>query len=312
MTIQNFDLNLLKALDALLAERSVTKAAEQIHLSQPAMSGALKRLRDEFRDQLLIRNGREMDLTPLGRSLAGNVHEVLKSIRGILETQVQFDPATARRSIRLAMTDYAAMVLMPHVLERLCRESPFINCNVQIVDETVASALVNGDVDIFVGVREWIDQTEGRAATTLQSEPLFSDDFVCIVADDHPEIDGTLDLAQYCALSHGLVRFPRQLESLVERNWRHAGLDLQIGVIASNFATLLLMIPHTRLVATVQRRLARVLTAALPLRCVECPLPMPALEERLIWHPKAALDPAHGYVRALIFESANRAMQVTE
>ena len=306
MQLQNFDLNLLKSLDALLTERSVTKAAERVFLSQPAMSGALRRLRDEFKDQLLVRNGREMELTPLAKLLAVSVRHMLDSIQTMLDSQLTFDPLTARRSFNLVMTDYAAMVLMPHVLDRLSREATFISCNVQAVDESVANRLLSGDVDLFVGIQGWVDQTEAKSSATWCSEPLFSDDFVCIVADDHPEIQSSLTIEQYCTMSHGLVRFPRQVESLVERQWRHAGLDLQVGLSAANFATLVLMLPHTRLIATVQRRLARVLANALPLRAVECPLAMPALEERLVWHPRGALDPAHDFIRSLVFDSANR------
>lgn len=305
MRIQNFDLNLLKALDALLMERSVTKAAERVFLSQPAMSGALRRLRDELNDQLLVRRGRDMELTPLAEKLAVSVGEMLRSIQDMLATQICFDPATARRSFNLAMTDYASMVLMPRILERLADEAPFISCNVQVVDETVLTGLMGGDIDLFVGVREWLEENQAKSPAGLHSEPLFSDDFVCIVGNDHPEIGDTLSLDQYCAIPHGLVGFPRQVESIVERQWRLAGLDLRIGVTAPNFAALVLMLPHTRLIATVQRRLAMALAKGLSLRVIESPLPIPPLEEMLIWHPRAALDPAHDYIRSLFFAAAN-------
>lgn len=307
MSLQNFDLNLLKSLDALLTERSVTRAAERVFLSQPAMSGALKRLRDEFHDQLLMRTGRDMELTPLAKTLAISVREALQSIQEMLDTQVRFDPHTARRTFNLVMTDYASMVLMPRVLERLESEAPYISCNVQAVDDAVASGLMSGDVDLFVGIREWLEHNQAKSASGLCWEPLFTDDFVCMIADDHPVIGATITMEQYCELPHGLVRFPRQVESIVERQWRLAGLDLRVGVTAANFAALLLMLPNTRLIATVQRRLAAPLTKGLPLRALECPMPIPFLEEVLIWHPRAALDPAHDYIRSLFFASANEA-----
>lgn len=305
MQLQNFDLNLLKSLDALLTEKSVTNAAERVFLSQPAMSGALRRLRDEFNDQLLIRNGRDMELTPLGASLAISVREMLQSIQLMLDTQVRFDPATARRSFNFAMTDYAAMVLMPRVLQRLTEEAPYITCNVQGVDETVSARVMSGDVDLFVGIRPWLDANEAKFPSGLQAEPLFSDHFSCLVALDHPDIGASLSLEQYCALPHGLVRFPRQVRSLVESQVAVLGLDLKVGVTAANFAALGLMLPHTRLVATVQHRLAEVLARALPLKILACPIAIPPLEEVLIWHPRAALDPAHDYIRSIFFVSAN-------
>ncbi|CAN5300755.1 LysR family transcriptional regulator [soil metagenome] len=306
MQLQNFDLNLLKSLDALLTEKSVTNAAERVFLSQPAMSGALRRLRDEFNDQLLVRNGREMELTPLGASLAVSVRDMLQSIQQMLDTQVRFDPATARRSFNFAMTDYAAMVLMPRVLQRLAEEAPYITCNVQGVDEMVSSRVMSGDVDLFVGIRPWLEANEAKFPSGLRAEPLFSDHFSCLVADDNPMIGSTLSLEQYCALPHGLVRFPRQVQSLVESHVSALGLDLKIGVTAANFAALGLMLPHTKLIATVQNRLAEVLARALPLKVLACPIAIPPLEEVLIWHPRAALDPAHDYIRSIFFVSANQ------
>ncbi len=306
MNIQNFDLNLLKSLDALLTEKSVTKAAERVFLSQPAMSGALRRLRDQFNDQLLVRNGRDMELTPLANTLAVSVRAMLQSIQGMLDTQVQFDPGTARRSFNIAMTDYASMVLMPRVLERLADEAPYLSCNVQAVDETVAARIMGGDVDLFVGTHEWLQDQEEKTLSSLCSEPLFSDDFVCMVATDHPSVGSSLSFEEYCELAHSVVRFPRQVESLVEGHWRSAGIDLRVAVTAPNFSTLLLMLPHTRLIATVQRRLAQMLVSGLPLKIVECPLALPPLQEILIWHRRAALDPAHDYLRSIFFGSANQ------
>ncbi|PHR92591.1 MAG: LysR family transcriptional regulator [Robiginitomaculum sp.] len=305
MNLQRFDLNLLKSLDALLTEKNVTRAAERVFLSQPAMSGALKRLREELNDQLLVRVGREMVLTSYAETLLVSVREILQTIQDTLETKLNFDPASERRSFNLAMTDYASMVLMPEILERLAQYAPYITCNILSVDENTASGLMGGDIDFFVGVSKWLEDHEKRLGTELCSEPLFSDDFVCVVARDHPDIDDTITYEQYCELPHSVVRFPRQLESLIEGHWRTEGLDLRVGVTAPNFSTLVLMLPNTRLIATVPRKLGVTLSMSLPLKVTECPISMPKLEEILVWHPRASLNPAHEFLRRMIFSSVN-------
>jgi DNA-binding transcriptional LysR family regulator len=132
-----------------------------------------------------------------------------------------------------------------------------------------------------------------------------------VVAKDHPDILDGLTMRQYSEFPHGIVRFSRRSELIVERALRAAGLDYQLGVTVPNFVSLILMLPHTRLIATVPRRLALLLANTLPLRVLECPIPIPRLDEVLVWHPRAALDPAHDYIRSVIFASANKLARVS-
>ena len=305
MQLHRFDLNLLKSLDALLTEKNVTRAAERVFLSQPAMSGALKRLREELNDQLLIRVGRDMELTPLASTLSVTLRVLLQSIQELLDTKLSFDAATARRSFNLAMTDYASMVLLPYVLERLATEAPYISCNVQPIDASAAARMMGGDIDLLVGAREWTEEQQDRGAVTLCVEPLFSDDFVCILPKDHAVSQGGLTLERYTELPHALVEFSRHAESIVERQWRAAGLDIRVSVTTPNFATLILVLPRTRLIATVPRRVAEISAQTLGLKMLECPLTFPSLEEWMVWHPRASLDPAHEYIRSVFVDAAN-------
>ena len=304
MQLNRFDFNLLKALDALLKERNVTRAADRLAHSQPAMSGALKRLRDELKDQLLVRVGREMQLTPLAQALAISVPELINSIQCVLDTKLGFDPSTAKRGFNVAMSDYASTVLWPAVLRRFNEEAPYITCHVQKVDETTFNGIMGGDIDLFIGLPAWEDIHEGRAGVDLSSKLLFSDDFVCMVSNDHPYVYGELTLQQYREFPHGIVRFSPQSELLVEGALRSAGFDYQIGLTAPNFVSLILMLPHTRLIATVPRALATMLATTLPLTVYECPITLPRLDEVLVWHSRTALDPAHEYVRRVVQESA--------
>src|SRR5262249_11793074 len=131
MQLNRFDLNLLIALDALLHEKNVTRAAERVFLSQPAMSASLQKLRDFFQDPLLVRVGRDMELTPRAQSLVQPVREALLKVQSTLGTQPTFDPATVRRTYTVIATDEAVPELVPRVLGRLAREAPQIQCHIE-------------------------------------------------------------------------------------------------------------------------------------------------------------------------------------
>lgn len=303
MRLQRFDLNLLKALNAVLIERNVTRAGHRLFLSQPAMSNALKRLREELNDELLVRVGREMELTPLGRILSRSVPELLRSIQHVLDTELCFDPETVERTFDLAISDYAAAILLPAVLERLKWQAPRITFNLRPVDDSTFGAIWSGDIDLFIGVPAW-KKDAARIDGDLLTKLLFTDDFACVISANHPQVGETLDIIDYGELQHGVVRFSEQSETLAESALREAGLAYRVGLTAPNFVSLLLLLPHTWLVATVPRRLAKLLSVNLSLRVLDCPMAMPRLEEALVWHPHAAIDPAHGYIRSVLIECA--------
>ena len=141
MHLNKFDLNLLIALNALLQEKNVTRAAERVYVSQPAMSAALQKLRDYFRDPLLIRVGREMELTPRGLSLVEPVRDALLHVQATLGTQPSFDPATVERIFSLSIRDYMVPRLMPGVLRHLLAEAPKVQCLVEELAHVFAHAL---------------------------------------------------------------------------------------------------------------------------------------------------------------------------
>jgi len=216
MNLKSFDLNLLRSLDALLSERSVTRAADRVCVSQPTMSGSLQRLREYFEDQLLIRVGREMELTPLARSLVGSVRDVLQSIQSTLDIKPSFDPATAKRTFSMSMSDYAAVMLMPLVLERLAKEAPYISCSIEPLSDKYFDRLSSGDMDFSVAAGNWRLFGADEPGSEIKSELLFSDTFVCIVAKNHPAIDTEVTLDDYKRLPHILVRLAPGVESLIE------------------------------------------------------------------------------------------------
>jgi LysR family transcriptional regulator, nod-box dependent transcriptional activator len=300
MQNNNFDLNLIRTLDALLQEKSVTRAC----ISQPAMSGALHRLRDHFNDQLLVRIGRDMELTPLAESLLGPVRNCVVQFQETLATRPRFDPKVSRRAFTVAMSDYGSLVLMPWVLRRLSKDAPHIACHVEPIGDETFGRLEIGELDLLITVESWEVIRRHGAARDLKMRRLFSDDFVCVVDRNHPSVGNTLTIDEYKRLPHMLVRFGLRLDTLVEQAWKLAEWDINIAVTAPSFSEMLFMLPGTEMIATIQRRFAGVLAASLPLKIVESPLKVEALQEILTWHPRSEFDPGCQYLRQVFIEAA--------
>ena len=178
---RQFDLNLLRTLDVLLEERNITHAASRMNVSQPAMSGALQRMRDFFGDPLLIRMGREMELTPLARSLVGPVRTTLNTIRLTLEAVPHFDPATAKRNFTIAMSDYAAFVMMPVILRQLSTDFPYISCTTEPISELAFAKLASNEIEFSISSDYWRGYGDHRPGPEVHNELLFEDKFVCVV-----------------------------------------------------------------------------------------------------------------------------------
>jgi DNA-binding transcriptional LysR family regulator len=304
MNLKSFDLNLLRSLDALLSERSVTRAADRVCVSQPTMSGSLQRLREYFEDQLLIRVGREMELTPLARSLAVSVRDVLQSIQSTLDIKPSFDPATAKRTFSMSMSDYAAVMLMPVVLARLAREAPYISCSIEPLSHEYFERLSSGATDFSVAAGNWRLFNTDEPGSEIRSEPLFSDTFVCVVAKNHPAIDNAISLEDYKRLPHILVRLGPGVESLIEHAWKIEELDLKVSSTMGSFFTSIFMLLGTPLIATVQKRLAELVSSSLPLKVLPSPVAVPALHESLSWHVRHEFDPGHQYMRTVFADAA--------
>jgi LysR family transcriptional regulator, nod-box dependent transcriptional activator len=300
MRLRKFDLNLLKALDALLAERSVTKAAENLYVTQQAMSGSLRRLREHFEDPLLVRMGREMELTPLARSLVIPLREALLNLDSTLRVRPMFDPQTTSRSFRLAISDYGSFVILPRVLQVLAKEAPKITLCVSALGDQSFNALERGDLDFFATTSQVAQLRAQQVSENIRKLVLFKDDFVCLADEAHPELREGMTEELYRQLPHTVTHFTIA-NTLVERAWIRHELEPYIASTAPGFATMIFMLPGTPAIGTAQRKLAVVLGAALKLRLHECPIPIDPVEESLFWHERSSEDPAHAFLR-LIFQ----------
>ncbi len=245
--LRRIDLNLLVILDALLGEQHVTRAAERLHLSQPAVSHALARLRDLLGDPLLVRAGSGLVPTARALELAAPLAETLAQVQSLLAPNT-FDPASARRTFRLAMSDYGAAIILPGLIRTLRAEAPGIDLQISHASrEGMVEGLLNGDIDLAAGV---LPELPGE----LRSTPLFEERYVCLLDRRSLPAGGVLDLPTYLSRPHvllemrgsGTPEIERTLTALRER--RRVAISLPHWSVASQF------ISGTDLILTVASR----------------------------------------------------------
>jgi LysR family nod box-dependent transcriptional activator len=300
MQFHRFDLNLLIALDTLLREKNITRAAEKVFVSQPAMSAALHRLRDYFGDPLLVRVGREMELSPRGQSLVDPVREALLLIQTALGSQPSFTAATTQREFTLIMSEEAVPGLLPAILENASREAPGIRINIELINQTALSRLEYGDVDLCLCM-DSLQLFDVRAfPETLRSIRLRPVRWICAVDRNHPTVGDTLSSEQYFSLPHVFGRPNGSNISTEQLARRLLGVDLPVHIALPSLLHLPLVLPGTRLIATLPERVANMFISWLPVKTFALPFETEPRHEILLWHKRNDADPAHSWFRDLI------------
>jgi DNA-binding transcriptional LysR family regulator len=295
MDFGGLDLNLLVALDALFAEKSVSRAGERLHLSQSATSGALARLREAFHDPLLVQVGRKMTLTPLAEGLVKPVRDFLLQAETILNNNPAFDPAESTRKFRLMMSDYVETVVMTEALPRLQNMAPGISLELLSNVEATSEPLERGEIDLAIMPTRYL--VPGHP-----SEPIFDDEFTCLVWSGNSRIKRDLSLETYLSLGHVVVRFGRlqQLPTFDEWFVERFGHQRRIEVVTTAFNLVPQLLIGTSRVATLHRRLATFYQRYLPLKLIPPPLAIPRLEESMQWHKSRDHDPGTVWLRSVL------------
>jgi LysR family transcriptional regulator, nod-box dependent transcriptional activator len=296
MDLHLFDLNLLVALDALLRECNVTQAGNRLNLSQPAMSGALARLRSHFGDELLVPVGRRMVRTPLGDELVEPVREILLQVKGTLEAKARFDPATSTRHFSIACSDYVVTVLMADVFRRIRCDAPYMTFELRSLGARADEALDSGELDfLIVPPDEKFD--------LHRSEVLFEDTFTCVAWSANEHVGDRLTPDEYLNFGHVIVNVGASPvgnidEVYLRKNKRRRRVELS----APSFALAAQLVIGTDRITTITARLAARLAKVLPLKLVPLPIEIPRLVEVLHWHRVHDGDPAHIWVRGMFHE----------
>ncbi|SLK08149.1 LysR family transcriptional regulator [Novosphingobium mathurense] len=302
MHLKGTDLNLLVALEALLTEKSVTLAAERLHVTQPAMSNALKRIRDRFGDEILVRNGRSLELTPAAQTMIFPLQEILAQAEALLNVGSAFDPMTARKTFRIMMSDYCADILLPPISKALSQLAPNIKCEVDFLNNKALYRLWSGDVDLCVTPQDLRLVDPSFKAGSFQRKEIFKDRFVCVVATSNPATRGGLDGETYRTSPHVCVRFGDGTISMDEQAKKQLGLDTKI--IVPTVATLTKVVPGTDIIATVPERLVRDTRHLEGMKVLPCPLEIPEIVETMSWHPRADHDPSHSWFRQVMIDAS--------
>ena len=299
MDIGSFDLNLLKAFDALYAERHVTRAGLRIGLSQSAMSGTLTRLRELLGDELFVRTPSGMRPTARADDLAGPVADALRLVRGALQAD-GFEPATAERAFTLAMSDYAAFVLLPPLLARLGDEAPGIDLRVRGMfgrGEAV-ELLDSGEANLAVGVPV-------EASARILTQPLLREGFACVARRGHPAFATGVDLEAFVAVPHLLVSPEGDGAGLVDRKLAELGLKRRVVLSLPQFLVAPFIVAESDLVATLAARVARrCADVGVGITVHEPPVILPDWPLALMWHRRADAHPATAWLRDVVAEVA--------
>lgn len=297
MRHQRTDLNLLIALDALLADRSVTGAAKRLHMTQSAMSGLLKRLREDFGDPLLVPLGRGMQLTPRAESLVQPVREILLRVDAALGLHPQFDPATSRRRFVIVASDYVSHVLLGDVLARIAPQAPHLGFDVRPV-AGAARQLEQGGVDFIVTPAH-------LAFAGHPQEKLYEDTYHVIACARNARLRTRITAEQYRAAGHVVYQGDEGANPWFDQWYANQhGNTRRIEVITHGFGLIPRFVIGTGRVATVQTRLARQFAQVLPIRLLKPPIETPRLTEVLQWHRYRDDDPGVQWVRAQIVAAA--------
>jgi LysR family nod box-dependent transcriptional activator len=299
MRFNRLDLNLLVALDVLLLERNVTRAAKRLHLSQSAMSGSLARLREYFEDELLVQVGRQLELTPRAQTLHEAVRDLLTRIDTSLAAQPKFDCKTTDREFKLLVSDYTSAVMIPHLLTMMREQGSTARVRLVPQVEQPARALERGEADLLVIPSK-------LCSPDHPTEVLFEDHFVCVVWQGSSHAQQGLDFERYLASGHVATQTVDNMPPVYE-SWFNAryGNSRRIEVRSFSFAVLPLLVVGTELIATVHATLAQLMRGAAPVRVLPLPLPapMPPLEQCMQWHKYRAQDPGLIWMRQLLHEA---------
>lgn len=301
MNLSGIDVNLVVALDALLRERSVTRAAKRMGLSQPAMSHTLTRLREVLGDPLLVRVGRQMALTERAEALTGRVAAMVQDLEGLFGmSPAPFEPAESSRAFRLAAPEHVHVLLLPSLHALAAHEAPRVTLHAQLWQEArVVEALRSGEWDVAIGAARPDLPAEVRRAEILR------DRFVGMTRLNHPKARVRADMETYLGLSHLAVAPPGGRDPVDELLARR-GLSRRIAMTAPCFLVAPHVVATSDLVATLPERLAGAFAATLPLRAFDPPFELAAPEAAMLWHERVHEDPAHRWLRRVVTEASTR------
>lgn len=295
--LSRLDLNLLVSLDALLTERSVTRAAERLHLSQPALSASLARLRAHFGDPILARRGNTYELTPFALRLAEHTTTALDAARRVFESQATWEPAESAREFLVYGSDYGFTTIGRVVSELAAERAPGVRFRFALhnplIVEDAANRLRAADAMVI----------PHGILTELPYADLWHDHWVGIVAEENSAVGDALTMENISTLPWAMHYQSRSAFTSAERQVQQVGVEPRVEVVVESFMSLPLFVAGTSRIGLVQAALAPIVQRIGGLRVVGLPFDATPLTNALWWHPVHGRDPEHAWMRALFVEA---------
>lgn len=294
MRFNGLDLNLLLAFQILMEERSVTRAARRMNVSQPAMSAALGRLRDYFQDDILVTQGKQMYPTVQAETLAGPVRRCLADLDALLVSTSRFDPATTQRSFRIVASDYITASVIGPLARQLAEEAPGVRLEIMLPSEEAAQLVLEGKADLVVTPEDFI--MPGQPAELLCEERQ-----LVIGWAGNSAFAGGLDAESFDRLGHVAVHVgSNRVPSFADRQIERMGRNRHVEITCGCFTMVPWLLSGTNRIAIMHERLARQMAAQFPLVLAEMPFAFPVMREMLQYHRAREADEGLRWLRDLL------------
>jgi DNA-binding transcriptional LysR family regulator len=299
MHISRVDLNLFTVFEAIYSEGSVTRASQQLHLTQPAISHALNRLRQMFDDPLFVRQGQTMVSTPLARSIIEPVRQALRGLEMTLTDNGNFDPAQAVKLFNLALRDVLESTVLPPLLERITQQAPEINlAAIQVERRELVSELAAGTLDVAIDMLLPLPNE-------IRRQQISRDTTVVLARHDHPLIKAKLDLDTYLQAEHILASSRRKGMGLEDFELSRLGLQRRIRLRCQHYFAACRVVSQTDLLLTMPEGYARIANQQFGNQILPLPVSMPSWDVYLYWHQNVEHDPANRWLREQVIQSVS-------
>ncbi|WP_394777848.1 LysR family transcriptional regulator [Undibacterium sp.] len=297
MHISKIDLNLFTVFEAIYTEGSVTRASQQLHLTQPAISHSLNRLRQLFDDPLFVRQGHAMVSTPLARSIIEPVRQALRGLEVTLADTGKFDPSQAAKQFTLALRDVLESTVLPPLLETVTRQAPHIDlAAIQVERRELVSELAAGTLDVAIDMLLPLPND-------IRREKISQDTTVVLARQGHPAVKGKLDLETYLEAEHILASSRRKGPGLEDFELSRLGLQRRIRLRCQHYFAACRVVSQTDLLLTMPEGYARIANLQFGNQILPLPIPMPSWDVYLYWHQNVENDPANRWLREQVAQA---------
>lgn len=300
------DLNLLVVFSALLKDRSVSRAASRLYLGQPAVSAALGRLRELFKDDLFLRSARGMEPTPRALELSEQLGPALEIIHKTISDARQFDPATSERIFRLGMPDSIEVALAPSLIERIQSEAPGVRVAISLAGHDQGAKLLDNQ-EIDLGISRFTEISGWH-----RREDLFQEGYVCLFDGERLGLCAPISIEDYLAHPHLLMSFTGDFEGVVDAVLRRRKLKRRVVLSTTRFSSLPFILKETEAIATLPQSMARRCEQAFNLTLSPTPLEIERFTISMLWHVRHDQDPGHVWLRGTVQSIVQEQMFLSE